>query len=131
MEAFYTSFSEVEEQVKATSILTLIDRLPQVEKGARFFYEMLCDFVHPNAGSQFLQIDEISGIPGPEATYSLALRPKSEEALGVVLHIVSVPVRHSFLMIKDQLQYLFDLHERFDGLVRGYEERTAADASKE
>jgi hypothetical protein len=51
MDEFFTAWDKVDERVKATQILTLIDKLPGEEKrAARFFYEMLCDYVHPNVG---------------------------------------------------------------------------------
>ena len=47
MDEFFTAWDSVDERVKATQILTLIDKLPSEEKrAARFFYEMLCDYVH-------------------------------------------------------------------------------------
>jgi hypothetical protein len=52
MEEFFTAWDNVQERVKATQILSLIDKMPGEEKrAARFFYEMLCDYVHPNVGA--------------------------------------------------------------------------------
>jgi len=55
MDQFFASWGTVHERVKAIRIMKLIDKLPGEEKGsARFFYEMLCDFVHPNVGAHTL-----------------------------------------------------------------------------
>jgi hypothetical protein len=57
MDEFFTAWDRVEERVKATQILTLIDKLPgEEQRAARFFYQMLCDYVHPNVGAHTLVV---------------------------------------------------------------------------
>jgi hypothetical protein len=70
--------------------------MPQAEPGsARFWYALLCDFVHPNAGSHWLLIDKARPASPSEMSYTLRLDPDSLEALVVVLHVIAAPVKTS------------------------------------
>lgn len=71
-------------------IAMLLDKMPQAEPGAaRFWYALLCDFVHPNAGSHWLLIDKARPASPSEMSQTLRLDPDSLEALVVVLHVIA------------------------------------------
>jgi len=53
------AWNMVDPEDRQLNILTLIDKLPQEEKGARFFYEMFSDYVH--LASHVLVIDNPYG----------------------------------------------------------------------
>lgn len=81
----------------------LLDGLPQVEPGsAKFWYGLLCDFVHPNAGSHWLLIDEARPSSSSEMTYTLRLDPASEQALLVILHVIAEPVKTAARRVASQ-----------------------------
>lgn len=104
---FYSNWSKVEDHHKAPQILTLIDKLPGEEKrAARFFYEMLCDFVHPNVGSHVLVVDGTRPMPGHRMEWHLKKEPDSDEALAVTLHVVAIPLRAAIRTIVSALDDL-------------------------
>ena len=107
---FYSGWNRVEEQAKAPQILTLIDKLPGDEKqAARFYYDLLCDFVHPNAGSHMLLMLLIDGTGQAgegKMHWELASEPSSDEALLVLVHVVAIPVRSSAYLLQDDIRNL-------------------------
>jgi len=118
-EAFLTEFDKVDKSIEQTNILTLVQKLPQVEKrAAEFSYKMLCDFVHPNAASHMLTADKVVRLPDGRMRYELAYKPKSEEAYSVVLHVTSIPVRHALLLLVDQLKGIRQIRENMEIWIR-------------
>jgi hypothetical protein len=114
---FYKEWGKVDESVKAPQILNLIDKLPGEEKrAARFFYEMLCDFVHPNAGSHILLVTSADQNPDGTVRWTISQEANTDEPLLVLLHVIAIPVRDSIRkLLHDlaQLQHVFnDFHER-------------------
>lgn len=120
MDKFFTSWNDVEDGVRQVNVLTLIDKLPQEEKGARFFYEMLCDFVHPNIASHTLVVNQAAKIEGEQMSYSLSYIPDSDELLAIVLHTVSIPIKSSLNLFKGQIVSLLGtlrvLQQRISGI---------------
>lgn len=87
--------------------MTLIDKLPQEEQGARFFYDMLSDFVHPNIASNFVITSKAEIIEENKLKYKLSYRTKSAEVLGyVVLHTISIPIKNSLHRIRTWISQL-------------------------
>jgi hypothetical protein len=85
--------------------LTLIDKLPGDQKrSARFFYEMLCDFVHPNLGSHILLVDTAEPIGTKKMRWNLRCEPKEEESLSFLIKIIAIPVRHSIRLLLHDLR---------------------------
>lgn len=117
LDNFFTSWDKVEERVRQLNILTLIDKLPQEEKGARFFYEMLCDYVHPNIASHTLIIDEVTQHGDERFSYLLRYAPNSDELLTVVLHAISIPIKSSLSLFLNQLQSLLQTLESLRGWI--------------
>jgi hypothetical protein len=114
MEEFFTKWDSVEERVKAPQILTLIDKLPGEEKrAARFFYEMLCDYVHPNLGAHSLVINRAEALPSGQMRHELSREPDSDEALSVLIHAVAIPVRSAIRILLDDLEQLRRLQDFF------------------
>ena len=114
-DAFY---SDPDAENTATNVLTLLDKLPQEEKrSARWYYSMLCDFVHPNMASHMLCADHVVRLEGETLSYDLAFRPRSEEALDVVLHVISIPIRQSLGLLRSELQALSEWHKPLEQLL--------------
>ncbi len=62
---------------RQSRILSLIDKLPGEKKqAARFFYEMLCDYVHPNVGAHTLVVDMAE--PLGKRADALVLEPRAQ-----------------------------------------------------
>lgn len=115
LDTFYTS---PDAESPATHIMTLVGKLPQQEKGsALWFYKMLCDFVHPNGASHMLCADAVDHIDDDTFSYVFEYQPLSDEALGVVLHLISIPVRHSLGLIHVQLAALQGIHRVIEKLI--------------
>jgi hypothetical protein len=110
LDSFFKDWSYVDPKDKQINILTLVDKLPQKEKGARFFYDMLSDFAHPNLASQILVIDEARLIDENKAKYTLSKYTKSEELLGVVIHCMAIPTRNSLKIISGWIKTLRQAH---------------------
>lgn len=107
MDAFFSEWGTVEEHVKARQIMTLIDKLPGEEKrSARFFYEMLCDYVHPNLGANTLLVNRAEPVPVERMRWELSREPNSDEALFILFHSVAIPVRASLQTMLKDLQQL-------------------------
>jgi hypothetical protein len=107
MDEFFTAWHIVDERVKATQILTLIDKLPGEEKrSARFFYDMLCDYVHPNVGAHTLVVNKAESISGGQMHWELSREPDSDEALWVLFHTIAIPFRASIQTLLQDLQHL-------------------------
>lgn len=121
LDKFFASWDEVEDSVRQVNILTLIDKLPQEERGARFFYEMLCDFVHPNIASHTLVVNEAAPIEGQQMFYSLAYAPDSNELLAIILHTISIPIRSSLRLSRSQIVSLRHTWEGLEGVISGIE----------
>lgn len=101
LETFFKNWSEVSPEDRQINVLTLIDKLPQEERGARFFYEMLSDYVHPNLASHALIIDEAHYLEENKYRYVLSKHPTSSELLAlVVIHTVAIPVKHSLRTVR-------------------------------
>jgi hypothetical protein len=100
LDDFFSNWSTVDERVRATQILTLIDKLPGREKrAARFFYEMLCDFVHPNVASHTLVVDQAQPMGEGRMRWDLKRAPDSDEAFSFLTQAVAIPVRHSIQLL--------------------------------
>jgi hypothetical protein len=127
MDEFFTAWDSVDERVKATQILTLIDKLPGEEKrAARFFYEMLCDYVHPNVGAHTLVVSKAELVPEGQMRWELSREPDSDEALLLLVHVVAIPVRASIRTLLpdlEQLQrtqrYFGEWRRRCESLAKG------------
>jgi hypothetical protein len=114
MDEFFTAWDSVDERVKATQILTLIDKLPGEEKrAARFFYEMLCDYVHPNVGAHTLVVSKAEPVPEGQMRWELSREPDSDEALSVLVHAVAIPVRASIRTLLPDLEQLRQMQPYF------------------
>lgn len=114
MEELFTNWQKVDEGVKAPQILTLIDKLPSEQKrGMRFYYDMLCDFVHPNRGAHNLVIDKAKLISNNKMCWRLNLNPSSEEATSVLFHIIAIPVRQSVRLLINDLTRLQGVRTAF------------------
>jgi len=103
---FFASFDNVEERVRQIHILTLIDKLPQTERGMRFFYSMLSDYAHPNLASHTLTIDRARLLPDGRMHFSLSSYPETKESLAIVLHAISHPMNSALSLLRGQLQVL-------------------------
>lgn len=100
MDEFFTAWNKVDERVEAKQILSLIDKLPGEEKrAARFFYDMLCDYVHPNVGAHTLVVDTAEPLGDGRMRWHLNREPGSEEAVSVLIHAVAIPVRDAIRML--------------------------------
>ncbi len=119
LESFYENWSRVEPEYLQTNVSTLIKKLPQEEKGAVFFYNMLSDFAHPNLGSQLLVIDETYKFVENEAMYILSREPESADSLGIVIHFIASPTKHSLDVITKWIKSLKEVHEQFSDLISG------------
>ena len=65
------------------------------KRAARFFYEMLCDYVHPNVGAHTLVVSKAELVSKGQMRWELSREPDSDEALSVLVHAVAIPVRAS------------------------------------
>jgi len=109
---FYESFEEVEERVRQRNIMTLVDKLPQVERGMRFFYCLLSDYVHPNIASHTLTIDRTERLSDGRMEVLLSSRADSKASLVYALHAISHPMNATLSLLRDQLQALrAELHQ--------------------
>jgi hypothetical protein len=117
----------------------LLDKLPQAERGsARFWYALLCDFVHPNAGSHLLLIDKAHPVTPTEMSHTLRLDPDSVEALLVVLHVITAPVKASTralaargLKLETHHKVLVEWRQHCEQLPHDYEVVEQMDATDE
>ncbi len=113
-EEFYTAWDKVEERLKATQILTLIDKLPgESKRAARFFYEMLCDFVHQNVGSHILLVSSAEAVSEGRMRWTVSREPTSDEALLLLLHVIAIPVRDSIWRLIHDMQGLQQVYGYF------------------
>ena len=126
LDTFFASWNQVDDSVRQTNIMTMIDKLPQEEKGAKFFYEMLCDFVHPNIGSHFLVIDTVDFVAENRAAYTLSRNPTSDELLGTVLHVISIPLKTSLQLLKSEVESLLHTITMIDDWISKCEGSPAA-----
>ena len=111
-DTFFSSWDKVDQSINQKNILTLIDKLPQEEKGVRFRYDLLCEYVHPNAGSHMLAIS--STCPGLDGTmrYILDFKPSNNESIDIVIHTTSSSITHSLRLIENSLTWLNSLHNQ-------------------
>ena len=97
---------KVDKAVKAATILGYIDEMPGEEKrAARFFYEMLCDYVHPNVGAHTLVVSKAEPLADGRMRWELTREPDSDEALSVLFHAVAIPVRHAVRFLLHDLEH--------------------------
>ena len=114
LDEFFTAWDKVDESLKAKQILSLIDKLPGEEKrAARFYYEMLCDYVHPNVGAHTLVVNTTEPLPGDRMRWDLRREPGSDEALYVLIQAVAIPVRHSIRILLHDLEQLQKMRTGF------------------
>jgi hypothetical protein len=114
MDEFFTAWNKVDERIEATNILTLIDKLPSETKhAARFYYEMLCDYVHPNAGAHTLVVDSTENPEKGKVRWNLSREPGSDEALSVLVHTLAIPVRASIDTLLHDLEQLQQIRKYF------------------
>jgi hypothetical protein len=115
MDEFFTAWDKVDERVKAKRILNYIDKLPGDEKrSARFFYEMLCDYVHPNVAAHTLVVNRALPVQDGQMRWELSREPDSSEALSVLLLAVAIPVRHSVRILLHDLGQLQQMQGYFE-----------------
>lgn len=118
LDTFLSSWDQVDQSVKQTNILTMIDKLPQQERAARFYYEMLCDFVHPNVGSHSLVIDRVELIDENRTAYTLAHSATTEESLAAVLHIISIPLKMTLSLLRSELGSLLETLSKLEDWIK-------------
>lgn len=107
MDEFFTAWDKVDDRVKSKQILSLIDKLPGEEKrAARFFYEMLCDYVHPNVGAHTLVINTAERVGSGQMHWQLSRAPDSDEAVSVLIHAIAIPVRHAVHILLHDVKQL-------------------------
>lgn len=111
MKSFFKDWSHVNEEDRQINILTLIDKLPQEEKGARFFYEMLSEFAHPNVSSHALVIEKASLINSNRARYVLSRDAENAELLFIVIHCIAIPTKVSLNIITEWIKALTRIYE--------------------
>lgn len=95
----------------------------------RFFYELLCDYVHPNAGSNLLYVDQesVTDIEGPSgARNRLVARvtahcPEDDSLLLHVLQVVCIPLRESASVLNQHLRWLGTQIERREAFLESLE----------
>jgi len=91
-----------------------VSALPGEEKkAARFFYDMLCDYVHPNAAAHTLVVDRAMSNGSDKVEWTLSREAASDEAIYVVIHAVAIPVRHSVLILLGDLERIFQVQQGF------------------
>lgn len=120
LEEFYDSWDEVPEDKKRKNVLTLIDRLPQTERGMRFFYEMISDFVHPNLGSRIPVISESKLIANNKQMYKLVAFSESEEVLNLCMHTVIAPLKNCIDISQSEIEHLLDFLGWLADLIEDY-----------
>jgi hypothetical protein len=105
------------DELRQDHVLKAIDKMRMVgpcqEKSTmRFYYEMICDFVHPNVGSVAVFIDEA----GPESSnrfrYTVRRQCQSSEVVQVVLSVTSIPVREALTALLTDLKKLDQVTEQ-------------------
>ncbi|PFE65792.1 hypothetical protein CN316_22130 [Bacillus cereus] len=102
---FKKNWAEMDENHRQTNVLTMLGKLPQEENAVAFYYHRLCDFVHPNAASHILYINQV--IKGEEkVTYKLSSNTDAIDLLADVIHIISVPTKTSLGIIMRKIKYL-------------------------
>ena len=112
---------------EAVSVLTLIGKLPGVEpQAAKWYYGMLCDFVHPNGPSLLLHEEEVRPLPDGRVSHTVAFRPQSPEALERVLHLLAIPVKYALLGLVDQAGELLERHRALEERLQPPSEPSAA-----
>ena len=100
--------------MKAPGIMDLIDKLPgEGKRAARFYYEMLCDFVHPSAGSHILLLTRADANADRTMSWTLSREAISDEALLVLLHVISIPVRDSIDRLIHDFEQMRQVHADF------------------
>jgi hypothetical protein len=95
----------------------------------RFFYELLCDYVHPNAGSNLLYVDQesVTDIEGPSGTRNrLVARvtahcPEDVSLLLHVLQVVCIPLRESASVLNHHVRWLGSQIERRGAFLESLE----------
>lgn len=121
IDKFCTEWSDVDPKTKATQILSLIDKLPDDgTRAARFFYEMLCDFVHPNIGAHSLIINRAEPAVGARMKYDLCWEPKSDEALMVLVHVIASPIRIAVRQLLRDLKNLQQIQVYYGDCSEAY-----------
>jgi hypothetical protein len=123
LDAFYDDPEGVSAEHRQPSIMKFIEALPQTQKGStRFFYVMLCDFVHPNMGSHTLVIDRAMSTGAGTTNYVLSATAHSSELMNEVLHVVSIAVRHSLGVAKDEIRTLVAIYDSMRAANAGLRE---------
>ena len=86
---------ETEELLRQRNVLTAINKIKMPEtkycKTTREHYEMICDFVHPNRGSNMLFIER-STPDNNFINHVYSKQPKSYELLSLVIEFTTVPI---------------------------------------
>ncbi|MHB1847228.1 MAG: hypothetical protein ACYCWW_20585, partial [Deltaproteobacteria bacterium] len=113
LETFYAGKFKGEGLGKLTHVHDLLRELPEQGKGeVMWYYEGLCDFVHPNARSHELTIDAMHDEPDGRRRIRLAFHPGSDAAIAKAAHGVAIPVRQSLVFLLEQLGELTDFFEK-------------------
>ena len=119
------NFSEknLPEHLRQDHVLKAIDKLemsgPRPQNATfRLYYEMICDFVHPNLGSIVIFIDQACPAGPNKWLYVLHRKTKSQEVTQLVLEAVSIPVREALRILQADLVELDREYERLRKTLR-------------
>jgi len=88
------------------NITTMIQKFPQEERSAEFFYNMLCDFVHPNTASHQLVIEESKKLNNEVMRYSMTDSIKNNEIMEILIHVIAIPIKSSLKNMKNNITIL-------------------------
>lgn len=116
---YRSSWKEAGPSRRAPTIQSLLEKLPNREPSYRFYYAVLCDLVHPNAGSRTLLINAARELRDGRLSFSLGFAPESQRTLIETLHLVGLPIASLLPLARAQLQ-------RVSALLRDLENRLRA-----
>jgi hypothetical protein len=108
------------EHLRQDNVLTAIDKLNLLgpapkDATLRLYYEMICDFVHPNVGSVAVFVDQAQPAGDNRHEYVIRRTPESPEVTQVVLEVISIPVRESLVTLHADLLALNREYEKLRG----------------
>ncbi len=111
-------WDKVPEELRQVNILTMIDKMPNnIRRKFKFWYNVLCDFCHPNLGSSVMVIDKakvLESHPHGKISYVLAANPKSEEILYVTIWTITTPISLSIELLYANFEKMKRYIERFE-----------------
>lgn len=109
----FPEYNKVPQDAMAKNILTLVDRLPQNDSKIRFYYELLCEFVHPNLGAYMLSIHSNEKLGDGRARITVNHGRPSEHQLDIALHLTSFPVVTGLRIASGDMQWLTSTIKQF------------------